>query len=123
MAKAEKPGTPNDLSASGGSLWRNVTGKYDLRFDELRVLEDACREADLVDDLASEARDAPRIVHGAQGQPVINPLISELRHHRSTLSSLLRQLKLPDDASSSAASAPRSTQARNAATNRWHKQA
>jgi hypothetical protein len=47
---------------------------------------------------------------------VINPLISELRQHRSTLASLLRQLKLPDESVSAEA---RSTAARAAANARW----
>jgi hypothetical protein len=56
-------------------------------------------------------------VRGSQGQDVINPLISELRQHRSTLAALLRQLKLPDDSASAAEA--RSTSARAAANARW----
>ena len=107
---------PDDLSSKGCELWRDVATSYQLRVDEYRILEDACREADLIDDLQGEARHADRIVRGSQGQPVINPLISELRQHRSTLASLLRQLKLPDAADTAEA---RSTQARDAANARW----
>ena len=39
-------------------------------------MEDAAREADLIDDLAAALVDAPRLVMGSQGQQVINPLIS-----------------------------------------------
>lgn len=109
---------PKDLSANGRALWRDVATSYQLRVDEYRVLEDACREADLIDDLQIEAKGAERVVRGSQGQPVINPLISELRQHRSTLASLLRQLKLPDPADTAEA---RSTAARSAANARWSK--
>lgn len=109
--------TPKGLVASV-TLWRAITAKYELRADELRVLEDACRESDLIDALAEEAAGAATVVKGSQGQPVINPLISEVRQHRSTLAALLRQLKLPDEADTSEA---RSTAARSAANARWSK--
>jgi hypothetical protein len=60
---------------------------------------------------------APLLVRGSQGQDVINPLISELRQHRATLASLLRQLKLPDESTRLAEA--RSTSARAAANARW----
>jgi hypothetical protein len=66
-----------------------------MRADHLRILHDACREADLVDDLEQALVDKPRTVKGSQGQEVIHPIISELRQHRSVLSSLLRALELP----------------------------
>lgn len=109
------PKTPRNLAPKTRRFWHEITQKYELRADELRVLEDACREADLIDEMAKAARDAPRIVHGSQGQPVINPLISELRQHRVTLGSLLRQLKLPDDAGVDG------SQQRQAAMARWRK--
>lgn len=108
---------PRNLSAAGRKLWTKITTDYDLRTDELRVLEDACRESDLIDVLQAEARDAQLVVRGSQGQPVINPLISELRQHRSTLAALFRQLKLPDDPAGKPED--RSTQARAAANARW----
>lgn len=107
-------------------MWREIVAKYDLRQDELRILEDACSEADLIDDLAAEAKDAPKIVRGSQGQDVINPLISELRQHRSTLAQLLSKLKLPDDPGEGAGAqteSTRSTSARKAAQSRWSKPA
>lgn len=113
-----KTAPPQGLSAESRKLWTTVTGKYDLRADELRVLEDACRESDLIDTLSAAAEEAELIVRGSQGQPVINPLISELRQHRATLAGLLRSLKLPDETDTKEA---RSTQARAAANARWSK--
>jgi hypothetical protein len=108
---------PAGLAAAGKKLWREIADSYDLRADELRVLEDAAREADLVSVLDAGMKGASLLVRGSQGQEVINPLISELRQHRSTLASLLRQLKLPDD--SADAAGERSTSARAAANARW----
>jgi hypothetical protein len=101
-----------------------MIAKYEFRPDELRILEDCCAEIDLIDDLASRQRGAERVVKGSMGQPVINPLISELRQHRATLATLLGKLQLPDDdAGSVSDSVPgsrvRSTAARHAANARW----
>jgi len=112
--------TPTGLTAAGKNLWVDVSGKYQLRADELRVLEDAAREADLVALMERERVKAgfKLIVRGSQGQDVINPLISELRQHRATLASLLRQLKLPDE-NPEAAAAARSAEMRGVANARW----
>lgn len=113
---SKKPSAPQGLRPGGAKLWRDVVGTYDLRPDELRVLAEACREADLIDALAAELRGGALLISGSQGQRVINPLVSEVRQHRGVLAGLLRQLRLPDDADTSEA---RSTQARAAANARW----
>lgn len=122
MTAAEQPKkpipAPKNLTVAGRRVWRAITDKYDLRADELRVLEDACREADLIDVLSAAAKGAKLLLHGSQGQPVINPLISELRQHRATLAGLLRQLRLPDTTDTPQT---RSEQARAAVNTRWAK--
>jgi hypothetical protein len=118
----EKP--PTKLCKSGRDMWKAVTEKYELRADELRILEDACREADLIDGLEAGMRksiaDGALMVKGSMGQVVINPLISELRQHRATLATLLRGLKLPDEGAGTGADGAQQRQAANA---RWGKQA
>jgi hypothetical protein len=85
-------------------------------------LLDAAAECDLIDELAKAAKGAPLTELGSQGQPVINPLISELRLHRATLTSLLKQLQLPDDDSGAKVGlGVRSVKARQAAQARWGK--
>ncbi|OIN80879.1 hypothetical protein [Mycobacterium malmoense] len=111
---------PANLAKAGRELWNAVIGKYEFRPDELRILEDACREADLIDDMEKAQRGADRIVKGSMGQPVINPLISELRQHRATLATLLRGLKLPDEGAGTGADG---SQQRQAAQARWAKRA
>lgn len=118
MADRRKAPAPKNLGAAGLALWQKVTGQWTLRPDELRVLEDACREATLVDRIETELTNDDLMITGSQGQSVINPLVSEVRQHRGTLSALLRQLKLPDvDATAEGES--RSSQARDAAKSRW----
>lgn len=111
----EKP--PNGLSSTSRKMWREIVSKYELRTDELRVLEDACREVDLIGLLERELDGAELIVKGSMGQPVANPMISELRQHRATLQRLLAALKLPDEG----VSASRSAAAREAANARWRR--
>lgn len=118
MADRRKAPAPKNLGAAGLALWQKVTCQWTLRPDELRVLEDACREATLVDRIETELTNDDLMITGSQGQSVINPLVSEVRQHRGTLSALLRQLKLPDvDATAEGES--RSSQARDAAKSRW----
>ena len=120
---AKKPATPKGLTRTAGALWRSVTSTYDLRVDELRVLEDACYEMALIDFLEEHRRsdEFELFVKGSQGQPVTNPVLAELRQHRSALRQLLRQLNLPDEDGRAAES--RSSAARDAANARWKRSA
>jgi len=107
----------------GRALWKSIfadTCQYQLRPDELRILEDACRLTDRAAELATEAEGRSRTVRGSTGQPVINPLLAEERQCRLAVAQLLKQLKLPDEESAGAAG-PRSVSARSAAQSRWGK--
>lgn len=112
-----KPKTPVGLGAKAKRVWTEITEAYDLRIDELRVLEDACREIDLIERLESELKGADLVVSGSMGQPVASPLVQELRQHRSVLARLLGWLKLAE-VEDPAASSP-SASARQAAMARW----
>src|SRR5690349_16945692 len=88
---------PVGLSRRARALWVSTTERYDLRDDELRILEDACREVGLIDQMESAIESADLMSVGSMGQPVVNPLLAEVRQHRNVLAALLRHLKLPDD--------------------------
>ena len=87
---------PSGLGPAGRRLWREVTTAYTLRPDELAVLTEAARTADLVARLATSLEGAELTVPGSMGQPVANPLIAELRLQRRSFDALLRSLALPD---------------------------
>jgi hypothetical protein len=110
---------PARLGTKAKKLWTSVTTAYELRFDELRLLEDACREVDLVERLEDELRGADLTVQGSQGQPVANPLVQEVRQHRGQLQRLLAGLNLPDE--DGRAQEQRSSSARDAANARWRR--
>jgi len=90
------PRPPKGLGPAGRKLWKSICRDYELRPDELTVLESACREADLIQRLEEALKDAPLVVKGSMGQEVASPLVTEIRLHRSTQASLLKQLKIPD---------------------------
>jgi hypothetical protein len=117
------PTAPSKLGKKARRIWDDITKAYSLRVDELRVLEDACREVDLVERLEAELDDADLVVKGSMGQPVASPLVQELRQHRAVLARLLGSLKLPDseDGRSEAAAGARSSKAREAANARWRR--
>lgn len=111
---------PSNLGTQGRKLWRSIMSVYELRPDEERILEDACREADIIERLEDEQRDRPLTAKGSMGQEVASPMVSELRQHRSTMNALLKSLKLPEtDAGRRAARERNSENARKAARARW----
>lgn len=114
-----KTTAPAKLGTKARKVWTDINATYDLRADELRILEDACREIDLIERLEKELVGAKLIVLGSMKQPVANPLVQEIRQHRGTLKSLFGALDLPDDPAEPAPS--RSTSAREAAAARWRR--
>lgn len=118
-AAARKPRKPAGLGTPGTALWASVVEHFDLRPDEVRILTDACWEADLIDRLATGLEGEPLVIEGSKGTLVAHPLLSEVRQHRAVLASLMRQLKLPDDGNAAGAAGERSARARAAANARW----
>jgi hypothetical protein len=116
----ELPEPPADLGVRGAELWRGVLADHELRVDELRVLEDACREVDLIERLEAGLQGEPLVVTGSQGQPVAHPNIQELRQHRALVARLLAGLKLPDEEQEGRDANWRSQRARRAALTRWN---
>lgn len=114
------PQMPDKLGEGGAALWREITEAYELRPDELVLLEAACREVDLVDRLDTELAGADLLVAGSLGQDRVHPLLVEIRLHRATLAGLLKRLNLPDESPYSAERGARvSEAARKAARARW----
>lgn len=113
---------PSGLGVAGKRLWKDVANEYELREDELRLLEDACREVDIVARLQAAVDAGPLVVPGSRGQDTVHPALGEIRQHRLLLSRLLRQLQLPDDpVAEKWKTAQRSTSARKAALERWRR--
>ncbi|KXF54653.1 hypothetical protein AXA44_40595 [Rhodococcus sp. SC4] len=92
------PPAPSGLKARGRALWTELHQTFTWGGDPQRhlLVEDICREADLIDRL-QRAVDAQGLrVVGSQGQPTAAPEVSELRMHRALLGQLVARLSLPD---------------------------
>jgi hypothetical protein len=92
---------------------------FELRPDELTLLEAACRLADEVGLLEAGLVGAPALVPGSKGQERVNPLFPEVRSHRLALGRLLAQLGLAE--ADSDAGLKRSSAGRRLARQRWNR--
>lgn len=104
---------PAGLGDAGSKLWRDVTGKYELRADEMVILEAACAARDRVAAMEKE-RNGAVTETGSMGQLVVHPLIGEIRAHEAQIAGMLAKLKLPDEGEGAQVS-----QQRSAAQSRW----
>ena len=102
-------------------FWRDILKEFTLGPAELRILEDAVREIDLIEKMEAELEGADLVVYGSRGQPVANPLAQEIRLHRGVLKQLLGALRLPDDDQDSWDGLTASERARRASMARWRK--
>lgn len=102
---------------AGTQLWDSVVEVFDFEDEpgKVHLLEQACRVADIIDELDAAANEGPLTVRGSMGQPVISPFISEARSQRSLLHQLLSKLGLPDSDEAQADKADRLSQIRRKA--------
>lgn len=121
------PSTPKGLDLHGRRMWKRVVSAYQLRPDELFVLDSACRTLDTASKLEAAMEGEPLLVKGSMGQMREHPLLSEARQQRALLARLLAQLKLPEDGTAEQyqtgpwSAFDRSMNARNAARARWQR--
>lgn len=91
---------PEGLGVQGQKLWDSIANSeknYELKADELRTLEEACRLLDVIERMHEHSLTAPVMVDGMRpGTEMLNPVFQELRMSRKTLSDMLKSLKLPD---------------------------
>ena len=114
------PKLPTKLGPAGRRLWRSIARRYELRPDEMALLEQAARTADDAAAIVEALRGEPAMVLGSAGQPVGHPLRRELRETRLQLSQLLARLDLPEDGSATGWDHLSASQrARKAARVRW----
>ena len=109
-----KPTMPKGLGPQGKALWLDVVGRYELRVDEWRLLEDACRERDIIEALTGVLGQDGYTTSGSMGQTVVHPAVQEVRQHRAIFVTLARRLGLPDENP-----VPKTNQNREAGQSRW----
>jgi hypothetical protein len=85
---------PDGLRGAGAELWSAVMGAYELAQYETLLLLQACRTADLLEELQDRVdRDGALLPWGDGVRP--NPAATEARLQRVTLARLLAALQLP----------------------------
>ncbi|MGI8518635.1 MAG: hypothetical protein ACR2ME_09925 [Acidimicrobiia bacterium] len=110
---------PKSLGVGGRRLWRDVHRVLTLRPDETELLRRACAALDRVERLEVELSGLPAMVIGSRGQPVLNPMLGEIRAQEAHLAALLGALDVPE---SEEAGSVASERAQKAAMTRWKKQ-
>lgn len=113
---------PAGLGASGKALWKGVVSKYELRVDELQMLEDMARSADAIAGLQKVINKEGYMAAGSMGQDVVHPAVQEIRQQRNTLRQLSQRLDLPDadtGGRTTTKDGKRTAKATNAARVRW----
>jgi hypothetical protein len=118
----KKPAEPTGLGLSGKRLWRDVVAGWDLRPDELVVLERACRVRDRLAMLDAALAKVSVVDGGSRGQERVHPLVGELRQTEVVLAGLLDRLRLTDPSEGIGVGGTRSTAARALAMQRWGRQ-
>jgi P27 family predicted phage terminase small subunit len=93
------PRAPAGLGRDGAALWRRMHKSYEVTARwELDLLELACRQADDVAALEAAITETGYMVKGSQGQPRLNPAVTEARLSRAALARMLGQIQLPSEA-------------------------
>lgn len=97
--KATVPRAPNGLGRRGKAFWQQLhaeVGFFSCEPHRLLLIEDACREADLVERLQKAVDSNDLRVKGSQQQPVSAPELAEIRLHRKALVDILKALAIPE---------------------------
>jgi hypothetical protein len=117
---------PRGLDADGRRFWREIDAGFELTAAELEILRQAALTVDELARLEAALAANEVTTLGSRGQTVANPLLSQIRAHRTTLGRLITALKLPGEETSAPPSAA-SLRASDVATRRWkmekHRQA
>lgn len=120
MGDMTRPRAPQSLDQAGRTLWRAVTGVYELAPHEAELLRQACRVADNLARIDAALMDSDVVVEGYAGQPRSHPLLQASADQRRVLDALFRSMALPMP--SEAEGRRRSPSAVAAAQARWRAQ-
>ncbi|KWX03720.1 hypothetical protein TH66_13050 [Carbonactinospora thermoautotrophica] len=109
---------PLDLGDAGRAFYAEVTAKYELNVDELRILAAAAKTLDELAALEAMVKEHGVVAKGSRGQLRVSPAIEAIREHRALFLRLVGALALPQDDGSTLATGTVS-RARRAAEARW----
>src|SRR5260370_24170014 len=99
---------PKRLGPAGRRFWRSVMQDFALAGPhEEAILEQACRELDLIDRLDDALADADLVISTPAHGEACNRLLAEVQAHRSAFRLLLRDPRLPAEPGQHTRSGPR----------------
>lgn len=87
---------PKGLARAGRALWREATKQFVFDAAESAVLLQMCRISDHLDAMEGELSTQSAVSKGSRNQPVLNPLLQEIRLQSLALAKLAAALDLPD---------------------------
>ena len=87
------PRAPEGTQKAGQRLWKAVVGHYELDEHEMTLLVQACRIADVCDELQAHIDLDGPMISGSGGR--IRPAVVELRQQRIALARLIVALRVP----------------------------
>ncbi|ROZ63837.1 hypothetical protein EDL96_05745 [Kocuria soli] len=96
MDGRKAPRAPEGLATSGKKLWKSIVDEHELEEHELLTLREACRVADRLDTLFSEAEANPVTVLNARGDQTVHPALVEARQQGALYVKLIASLRIPD---------------------------
>ena len=109
---------PAKLAVRGRRFWQDVTAEYELSRAELEQLAEVCRSLDLIEQLRKAIDCDGVMVRGSEGQPRVNPAVTQINATRTLLGRQLATLALPDP-EGDAVPSQETVKARKAAQARW----
>ncbi|MFC5140318.1 hypothetical protein ACFPK1_18910 [Actinomycetospora rhizophila] len=113
---------PRDLGDSGRGLWAHLTEAYSWRYDELVMVERACRLVDVINRREREVAELGTLeATDHRGAPVDHPVAAGLARDLNALRLVMASLGIAGSTSTSTrtSSQARSVAARSAANTRW----
>jgi hypothetical protein len=113
------PSPPRDLGPRGRALWRKAVDEFTFNAVERELLRQLATTVDEIAALEKALTQQGPTVKGSRGQPVLNPIYSQLVSHRKLADQLSAALPLP--VQDEVVGRRRSAQAKQAVQTRWRK--
>jgi len=83
---------PKGLGTAGKRLWKALTGEFDLAEHERRLLIEACRVSDRLEELEDDIAAAETLTPKGKAHPAL----VEARQQQIVLARLIASLRIPD---------------------------
>lgn len=108
---------PVGLGLRGSAFWRELHEALEFEPKESALVLEACRVLDVIDELVGVLERDGSMTKGSAGQPVVHPVVAEIRQQQQTFGRLMGLVRLPED--EQAADRFRTARAKAGAAARW----